>query len=848
MVTEAAPTDTARSPPDPAMPSAFFHSRRLQTRILAVYLGLLLVVQGTTYWVIHNAIDRNARQSVAESLGSGEALLLRLLHQQQDALQQATRALAEDASLHTALKLAQAEDRLTALRSHREAVRASVTLLTTPDFVPLSQTEDKPGTALAMAALLPELLHPQTQTPPPPALRVARIDGQIYQLAAMAVPAARSPHGDNSPNAPRTTAPAAWVLMATRIDTRLLQELHNLSGLDLALLTPPEAGKRWQVLDATLPADSWPHLAQAWENGPRRGTLSQPTFHVADDEFSARALVLPDLQGRDALRAVLMRSVDQAIAPYRELKLTLLGLSALGVLAFGLVGMFSARRITAPLRELSSSARQLGRGEYDSEVSSDFDGEIGELAQSFETMRQTIQAREGELRRLVWQDPLTELPNLEQFRRDLRQAVGRASQHGVPCAVLLLDMDRFKQVNDQLGHRFGDRLLRAVAQRLHDGLHDGAHGGHTPVLARLSGDEFGILLPGADAAAAWPVAQRILADFERPLVLEGHTVDLGAGIGIAASPADGLDADTVLSRAELAMNAAKQRQAGTVSYHAGLDATASASLTLLGELRTAVDDSQLRLFLQPKVTLATGQVVGAEALVRWQHPERGVLSPIGFVPFAEQTGFVRLLTRWMIDEVARTAQALSQQGLAMKLAVNLSTRDLLDPELPPRLADAIARHQLAPDSLVLEITESAIMDEPERALRTLQRLRTMGVRLSIDDFGTGYSSLSYLKSLPVQELKMDRSFVMSMAADEHDAKIVQSTIELAHSLGLSVVAEGVENLATWELLQVLGCDEAQGHLIAKPMPARQFAAWVAAWQPPPPPQSPHSANLAASSA
>ena len=255
-----------------------------------------------------------------------------------------------------------------------------------------------------------------------------------------------------------------------------------------------------------------------------------------------------------------------------------------------------------------------------------------------------------------------------------------------------------------------------------------------------------------------------------------------------------------------------------------------------------MDDSQLRLFLQPKVTLATGQVVGAEALVRWQHPERGVLSPIGFVPFAEQTGFVRLLTRWMIDEVARTAQALSQQGLAMKLAVNLSTRDLLDPELPPRLADAIARHQLAPDSLVLEITESAIMDDPERALHTLQRLRTMGVRLSIDDFGTGYSSLSYLKSLPVQELKMDRSFVMSMAADEHDAKIVQSTVELAHSLGLSVVAEGVENLATWELLQVLGCDEAQGHLIAKPMPARQFAAWVMAWQPPQP------ANLAASSA
>ena len=840
MVSEGFSADTAGSFPDPAMPSALFQPHRLQTRIVAVYLGLLLVVQGLTYWVIHNSIDRNARQAVAESLVGGEALLLRLLAQQQDALQQATRALAEDASLRTALGEARPEAMVTALRSHGEAVRANATLLTDANFrplsfAPLSPSADSADVTQVLATLLPAL----AQTPPPSpasptramAPRLVRIGGQAYQLAWMAV-------------APRQHRPVAWVAMASRIDTRTLQELHSLSGLDLALLVPPQGSQGWQVLDATLPTANWPRLAQAWEDGPRRGTLSQPTFHVADDEFSARAITLLDPQGHDVLLAVLMRSVDQAIAPYRQLKLTLLALSAMGVIAFGLVGMFGARRITAPLRELSSSARQLGRGDYDSEVSSDFAGEIGELAQSFETMRQTIQAREGELRRLVWQDPLTELPNLEQFRRDLRQAVQRASQHGVPCAVLLLDMDRFKHVNDLLGHRFGDRLLRAVAQRLREGLQEGL-GGRTAVLSRLSGDEFGILLPGADAAAAWPVAQRILADFERPLTLDGHTVDLGAGIGIAASPEHGRDPDTVLSRAEQAMNTAKQQQAGAVSYHPGLDASSSASLTLLGELRTAVDESQLRLFLQPKVTLATGQVVGAEALVRWQHPERGVLAPVGFVPFAEQTGFVRLLTRWMIDEVARTAQGLIAQGLAMKLAVNLSTRDLLDPDLPQRLGDAIARHHLPPGSIVLEITESAIMDDPQRAQHTLQRLRAMGLRLSIDDFGTGHSSLAYLKTLPVQELKLDRSFVMSMGSDEHDAKIVQSTVALAHSLGLSVVAEGVESLSTWELLQALGCDEAQGHLIAKPMPASQFAAWVADWQAP---ASLQDTRLAANSA
>jgi diguanylate cyclase len=830
------------------MLSAFFQQHRLQTRIVAVYLGLWVLVQALSYGVLHQHIDRNARQAVAESLVSGEALLVRLLEHQQDALQLATRTLADDASLQAALQQPQPIGLETALRSHGEAVRASVTVLTDAAFTPLARTEDDAGTATALAAMLQSLsdreatpTSPTSPTSPTaPAERATsgltsrakgidrvprcvQLDHQAYLLSWM-------PVGEVG-----TAPPRHWVAMARRIDAALLQDIRSLSGLDVALLTPPEGPRGWRVLEATLPAARWPDMAQAWEDGPRKGTLSQPTLRVGDDEFSALALNLQDPQSHNVLRAVLMRSVDQAIAPYRALKLTLLGLGVLGVIAFGVVGIVSARRITAPLRELSTSARQLGRGDYGSGFPSDFDGEIGEIAQSFESMRQTIQAREGELRRLVWQDPLTGLANLEQFRRDLRLAVGRATQQGAPCAVLLLDMDRFKHVNDLLGHRFGDRLLCAVAQRLRDGLQDQLRDGgqrHLPVLARLSGDEFGILLPGADAAAAWPVAQRILADFERPITLDGHTVDLGAGIGIASGPEHGRDADTVLSRAELAMNSAKQLQTGAVSYHAGLDASSAASLTLLGELRTAVDDSQLRLFLQPKVSLVTGQIVGAEALVRWQHPERGVLSPIGFVPFAEQTGFVRLLTRWMIDEVAQTAQTLAQQGLDVKLAVNLSTRDLLDTDLPERLTETLRRHQLPEGALGLEITESAIMDDPHRALHTLQRLRAMGLRLSIDDFGTGYSSLAYLKTLPVHELKMDRSFVMSMSSDEHDAKIVQSTVELAHNLGLSVVAEGVENLPTWELLAAMGCDEAQGHLIAKPMPASQFAAWAAQWQAP----------------
>jgi EAL domain-containing protein (putative c-di-GMP-specific phosphodiesterase class I) len=253
---------------------------------------------------------------------------------------------------------------------------------------------------------------------------------------------------------------------------------------------------------------------------------------------------------------------------------------------------------------------------------------------------------------------------------------------------------------------------------------------------------------------------------------------------------------------------------------------------MLGELRQAVDFGQLQLYMQPKVNLRTGRVVGAEALLRWNHPQRGAVPPMRFIPFAEQTGFVRVLTSWMIERTAITWRALRSQGLHMKLSVNLSTRDLMDKDLPDKIGRLLATHAVEPGALILEITESAIMDDPQRALQTLERLHEMGMKLSIDDFGTGYSSLAYLKRLPVDELKIDKSFVMNMESDIHDAKIVRSTVDLAHNLGLSVVAEGMESAKSWKLLAGLRCDEAQGFFISKPMPAEQFPQWARLWTPP----------------
>jgi diguanylate cyclase (GGDEF)-like protein len=450
--------------------------------------------------------------------------------------------------------------------------------------------------------------------------------------------------------------------------------------------------------------------------------------------------------------------------------------------------------------------------------------EIGELAQSFENMRVSVAEKQAQILRLAYWDALTGLPNRAQFRDAVIEAIASAGEARAPVAVLMLDLDRFKHVNDVLGYAFGDKLLQGVAERLsRQVMRD------DDLVARLSGDEFAILLRAGDPALAASVAQRVARAFEQPLTLDEHKVDMGAGIGIACWPQDAGDADTLINRAEVAMYAAKQRHQDALMYDPSLDAGSALTLSLLSDLRQAIEHGELRLFLQPKLALATGAVVGAEALVRWQHPTRGLVPPIQFIPFAEQTGFIRQLTIWVFEAAAQAWRELHADGTMLVLSVNLSVRDLMDQDLPPKLEALLVKHRVPAEAFCLEITESAIMDDPERALGTLNRLAAMGFKLSIDDFGSGQSSYGYLKRLPVDELKIDMAFIRNMDKDPVDAKIVRSIVELAHNLELSVVAEGVENARIWDLLHELRCDQAQGYHMGKPMPSAEFRPWSARW-------------------
>ena len=387
-----------------------------------------------------------------------------------------------------------------------------------------------------------------------------------------------------------------------------------------------------------------------------------------------------------------------------------------------------------------------------------------------------------------------------------------------------MDLDRFKHVNDVLGHSAADNLLTGVAQRLKRSCKT-----ENDIVARLGGDEFGIILANTNSIIALEVARRLQTALETPIALNDSFVDLSAGVGIANYPEHTQDIEILLSRAEIAMYAAKNSSGGVSVYHSKLDVANEENLSLISEIKVAVEQNQLSLYVQPKIDFATGKVLAVEALVRWNHPERGLVYPDMFIPFAEQTGHIDKISYWMLSEAAKYAALWQKQGLNIALAVNLSARDLIDIELPNKLKEILAKNALFANSLSLEITESSIMDDPARALETVERIARMGIQLSIDDFGTGYSSLAYLKRLPVNELKIDKSFVMNIERDQDDVTIVRSTIELGHNLGLKVVAEGIENKRVWNILKAMGCDYGQGYFMSKPMPATHLLDWAANW-------------------
>ena len=771
--------------------------RRLRTRIIVFVVALLALVQVVAYVVVSSANSTNAREKIDAELAVGERVFARLLEQNRDRLSQTARVMAADYALREAIASDDQDTVVSALTNHGGRIQADMTLLISLDRRVVADTivSNERNRSFEFPQLIDRAAREGN------ASSIELINGRAYQVVVVPVLA---------------PMPMAWIALGFVIDDNVVSELRQLTSLQVSFLERHDGDAHWGVLASTLGTSSAVDLAAQLPSLP--GAALIHSIGSGDDEQQLRVITF-DRHGDRALVAVLQRSVATAVAAFGQLQQTLVVLGVISMLLSIAGAVVIALNITQPITQLTKAAARMQDGDYSKPVHVSRSDEIGALAKTLNHMREGIAEREQEILRLAYRDTLTALPNRALFHDRLEHAVNNANRTGRTLSVLMMDLDRFKNVNDSLGHGVGDHVLQEVAKRLSGLLRQ------TDTIARLGGDEFAILLESVDERYVTRIAMKIQHALEQPIDYEQQPLDVGSSIGIAHFPEHGENSSTLLRNADIAMYVAKRNKSGYAIFDASYDTHQQQHLSLLSEIRQAVESNELRVYYQPKIGLASSRIEGVEALLRWEHPRRGFVSPADFIPFAEHTGYIKVLTRWVLEQSIRQCGQWRSNGISLRVSVNISARDLLNRELPEFIAQLLDRYGTPASLLCLEITESGFMEDAVYSQRVLERLSDLGVLLSIDDYGTGYSSLSYIARLPVDELKIDRSFIKEMS-DETTATIVRSTIDLGHSLGLKVVAEGVEDEADLRTLRLFGCDQAQGYFMSRPLPAKELEEWL----------------------
>ncbi len=743
----------------------------LRTRIALTFLLLLTAVLGAALSAVSIANRRNAERDVARQLEFGAQTFSGLLKSNRRLLTQAAQAVADDYGFREAVAEHDTGTLVSALENGGSRTGAAMVVLTSLDghVIAASGSHMTAGTEFPIAALQ------RSGTARAGDASVLVDDGKIYQLVAVPV---------------KSPLPVAWIVMGFALDAAAARGLSDVTGLGVMLSVRSRGGSKDVVSTAAV----------------ARG-----------GDIVTRPIELPSLDGTEVY-ATLSRSLADARAPFDGLTTTLFRIAAVSLIGFGWAAFRIARNITRPLQDLTQSVDQIRGGIYDGALTLQRRDELGVLAEGLQLMQAAVQSRDQSIRQLAYEDALTGLMNRTAFSAKLSQALNDASGSAIGIAVI--NLNRFRRINEHLGYSVGDAVLTKMAERL------AAVPSVEAAVARLAADQFAAFTRLDDRAdlAVWGTS--LLAALSEPVSVEAQPIDISSTLGLATALHDVPSADDLLRRADLALEQARREKRPLAIYEEALKPAARDQLSLLGELRRAIEHDELRLFFQPKIEMATNRVAGAEVLLRWQHPTRGLLNPAAFVPFAEQTGFIRRLTRWILDRAIAQAAAWHCAGTALPLAVNISAEDLSDVRLDARVAALLSRHQLPPALLTLELTESGFIEDPNLAMGMLDALATLGVNLSIDDFGTGYSSLSHLARMPAHEIKIDRSFVVGLESDAEYAAIVKSAIDMGHSLGLKVVAEGIENESAARRLRDFGCDIGQGYLYAKPMSCDAFVVWL----------------------
>jgi diguanylate cyclase (GGDEF)-like protein len=759
--------------------------RSFKNRLLILIVSLMALAQGVTIVLALGSIRSVVRAESSRQLTATRAMLDRTLAVRASLLRSATDVLVADSAFREAVAVADRSTMQSALVNQAARISADLAVLYAPDGSVFAATTPQLAAQARRSMRLPEVGAA--------AAPFAVVGGRPYQIVFAPV---------------RAPLVIGWVALGFELDQRLARQLATLAGTDVSFVFhEPDAGAR---IISTL-ADRQAHMLVAQSTAA--GSADRATLSTLGEQqfftFSEPLIV----QG-GGLQLVVQRSQDAAMTPFREMRVALLIIGGAALLGAILVAALAGRGAVRPLGELVNAARHIERGIYCENIEVQGAEEFQRLAGTFNAMQEGIREREARILHQATHDALTGLPN----RDGLRALLGNG-EHAGPCSVALLDVQRFRDVNASVGHQVGDQLLRALAERLQT-----LGGGRWPG-ARIGADQFAVVAPLHDTELLHRLL--VLADELRAGLLVGalrQSVDVRVGISEWRAPR--VVPEDLLRQADVALLQAKEQGTVGVLYQAAHDADHQRRVLVVAELRRALAAEGLTLHYQPLVGMTDRNPVAFEALLRWTHPTLGNITPGEFVPLAERASVLPDLSRWVLRSAIAQLGAWQVAGIEAEIAVNLSAADFADGELAARVL-ALLRDFSAPASrLLLEVTESAIMREPQLAAQVMQQLRSAGVRFAIDDFGTGHSSLAQLHALPVDELKIDRAFVQDLDSSGGNQAIVRTTIELGHSLGLKVVAEGIETPAEWSTLLRLGCDLGQGYLISRPMPATSVPDWL----------------------
>ncbi len=756
-----------------------------QTKLLILFIGLIAAVQIATFIAVLATTRHNIGEGARDELRVGGRVFIRLVHARGEQLAGKVRILASDYAFREVVATMDSTTIQLALANYGERVDADIAMLASLDGQLLASSHHKFQGRMRFP--FPDLLK---QAPEQESVSlVLMFRGRPYQFVIAPV---------------YSPAHKAWVCMGFRIDQEIAADFKSLTGLDISFLVQGPS-EHPHVLASTLGAERVQALHHAFASV--FSAAGTDPFVVEGTAQLTLSLRLAEHAGHQVI-AVIQTSMKKQLARYYRLEWQLVALSVAALILSIVAASMLAGNVTRPVQALISAAREIEKGRYTRAVEVNRTDEIGMLATTFNSIVHRAH-----------HDILTGLPNRAVVGDRLNMSLARAERQGTSFALLLMDLNRFKEINDTLGHQTGDLVLQETAKRL------AKNSRSTDTVARLGGDEFLVLLEDVDVQQALEVARKLTDALIRPIALPQMQISLKVSVGIALYPAHARTLETLLRRADIAMYHAKETKQAIAVYRIGQDEKHLLQISLINDLGRAIDNNELYLHYQPMVALTDRRALRVEALVRWRHPKYGIVPPDEFIPLIEESGQIRALTRWALKTAIHQCGLWHEQQMDLSVSVNLSALDLLDDSMPDAVVQCLSAHNVQASQLTLEITEGAVMRDAAHSLQVLNRLKGIGIGLAIDDFGIGYSSLNQLKRLPVDEIKIDKSFIINLKEADDDAVIVRSMIDLGHNMGLKVTAEGVETHACWNLLESYGCDMVQGYFISRPLAADQMAKW-----------------------